>query len=67
MPLGEAAERYRVDGHGTVWEVTTPAHTLAIADLPGPFGGKCTLSIRQIGDTGVSEPLIITIPVAALV
>ena len=70
-PLGEAAELYHVACGSTHWDVSSAALTLLIADLPrvpwtAPSGGALTLSIRQIGETGASKPLVLTIPDTAL-
>jgi hypothetical protein len=69
-PLGEGAELYRIDtgaNGGAFWDVTAPTLILPIAELPQSSTGAHTLSIRHIGDTGASEPLVLTIPTAALV
>jgi Putative phage tail protein len=69
--LGEAAELYRVDADsnagGAFWEVAAPTLTVPIPQLPPAIGGTHTLSIRHIGDTGASEPLVLTIPADALI
>ena len=68
-PLGEVAERYRIQigaNGGAVQQVSATLYSIPIAHLPAPIGGMVTIDIRQIGDGGASDPLILSLPAAAL-
>ena len=58
-PLGESAERYRVAFIGsTAPAVETTSPSLTLPQIPA---GATAADIRQIGDFGASDPLIIAL------
>jgi len=67
-PLGEAREEYRVTLEGasgsTELIVTAPSATVAATDLAALGSGALTISVRQIGDAGVSRPAEINLTIA---
>lgn len=67
-PLGESVERYRVAIEGAEGslslEVAEPQASIAATQLAALGPGTASITVRQVGDRGVSRPALalITIP-----
>ena len=68
LPLGESAERYRVDVQGTAGSLTFSTSEPWIdipADILAGFAGELTVHVVQVGDFAASRPATTSVLLAA--